>query len=109
MPRREFSGSTKWQAFANANGRCVRCTAKLYPGNVEYDHEIPCELGGDNSQSNCLVLCRACHATKTFKSDIPTIAKCKRVARRHAGIRKPRTIIGWRRFNGTVVRQPRER
>ncbi len=107
--RREFAAATKWKAFANASGKCVRCTAKLYPGNVEYDHEIPCEFNGDNSLSNCLVLCRSCHANKTFKSDIPAIAKAKRVAKRHAGIRKPRTITGWRKFDGTIVRQPRER
>jgi 5-methylcytosine-specific restriction protein A len=106
--RAEFSAKTKVLAFKRANGCCEKCTARLGPGNVEYDHRIACELGGDNEIGNCVALCRSCHSTKT-KRDVAAIAKAKRRERRHAGIKKPRTIKAWRRFSGEIVYAGRER
>jgi 5-methylcytosine-specific restriction endonuclease McrA len=107
--RKNFHPKTMIQAWDRADGRCEVCTAKLFPGNIEYDHRIPCALGGDDSLNNCVVTCRACHAHKTYKLDIPTIAKTKRIRKRAAGIRKPRTIRRWRKFSGEIVTAPRER
>jgi len=108
--RSEFTAKTKLQAFERSGGRCESCTAKLFPGNgPEYDHRIACELGGDNSLDNCVCLCRACHKLKTSKHDMPRIAKAKRVQRRHACIKRERSIRAWRRFSGEPVLAPRWR
>lgn len=83
MTRRlEFSATTKRKAFdrAMANGGLCecRCGAALQPPKVEYDHRIPCALGGDNSIANCMVLTAACHRTKTANEDVPRIRKADR-------------------------------
>lgn len=106
--RLEFSAKTKLAAFQRANGHCEQCTARLAPGNVEYDHRIACELGGDNSPENCVVLCKTCHRAKT-RGDAGAIAKAKRRERKAAGIRKPRSIRAWRKMDGTPVYAARER
>jgi 5-methylcytosine-specific restriction endonuclease McrA len=110
--RAEFSAKTKVEAFALAKGRCQNCTARLSVGNTQYDHIIPCGLdsdGGDNSLGNCSCLCRNCHREKTSGADVPRIAKAKRNYKTTAGVRKPRTIVSWRKFSGEPVRASRQR
>lgn len=109
--RTEFSKLTKRLAFTRADGKCEHpgCGLKLFPGKFRYDHRIPDYLGGDNLLENCQVICTACDGEKTYKQDIPTIAKVKRIRDREAGIRKPRTIRAWKRFGGSIVYAPRER
>lgn len=107
--RQEFPAKVKLAAWERADGHCERCTAKLYPGKYRYNHRIPDALGGQPTLDNCEVLCIACDHPQTYQKDIPAIAKSKRVRQRNAGIRKPRTITGWRRFNGQPVYAERER
>jgi len=111
MSRREFSKQVKRDAFVRANGNCEGhgCGARLHVGKFHYDHEIPDGLGGEPTLDNCKVLCMACHKVKTTTKDIPAIAKAKRISDRQKGIKKPRTIRAWRRFDGTIVHAPRER
>lgn len=106
--RQEFSAKTKLQAWERSKGTCEACGNKIVSG-TEYDHRIACEFGGGASLDNCVVLCRPCHAKKTFGEDIPAIAKSRRIRKRVAGIRKPRTITMWRKMNGEIVRAARER
>jgi 5-methylcytosine-specific restriction enzyme A len=113
--RREFSKQVKRAAFERAGGYCEgkpygqRCGAKLHVGKFHYDHDIPDALGGEPVIENCVCLCVACHKDKTGKQDIPAIAKTKRIQDRHRGIKKPRTIRAWRKFNGEAVYAERER
>lgn len=108
----EFSARTKAQAFERANGQCEDCTARLFPGNIEYDHIVPVALGGESTLANCACRCRACHRVKTSTQDVPRIAKAKRTARKHIGAtaRKSRPLDGskdskWKMtFNGPVLR-----
>lgn len=111
MSRREFSKRVMRDAFLRAGGRCEGdgCGARLTPGKFAYDHIIPDALGGEPTLDNCQVLCRACHKEKTGKADIPRIAKTKRISDREKGIRRPRTITRWRRFDGSVVEAGRQR
>ena len=112
MMRREFSKATKAKAFGRAQGRCEKCCARLFSGNIQYDHVTSCALGGDNSLENCEVLCRACHNSKTGGHDVPKIAKAKRQQARHIGAKAPksRPLPGTRasgirkRMNGNVER-----
>lgn len=87
----------------------MRCTAKLYPGKIRYNHRIPDALGGENNLANCEVLCVNCDRPQTYEVDIPLIAKSKRIIKNHAGIRKPRRMTRWRNFAGEIVSKPRER
>lgn len=87
MPRREFSPKIMVEAFKRAGGKCQRCTARLSVGKFAYDHVIPDALGGEPTLENCEVLCTSCHGVKTNRTDIPTIAKVKRVKINHIGAR----------------------
>jgi 5-methylcytosine-specific restriction endonuclease McrA len=107
--RTEFTKQTKLAAYERAGGRCEVCSAPLIPGCIEYDHIVPCAFGGSADLDNCEATCPACHGIKTTTRDIPAIAKSKRIRLRQAGIRKPRSMIAWRLFDGTIVRAPRER
>lgn len=111
MSRREFSGKVKEAAYERAAGCCEVswCKAPLHAGKFRYDHIIPDALGGEPTLVNCQVICVPCHKAKTEKHDVPAIAKSKRIIRRRKGIRKPRTITRWRKFNGTEVHASRER
>ncbi len=101
--RAEFSAKVRAEAFARAAGHCEGCTAKLYTGQFDYDHDKPAEFGGAATLDNCRVLCKTCHRLKTSKSDIPAIAKSNRIRRRHMGIKKQRTIRGGRGFDGRAI------
>lgn len=109
--RREFSKQVKRDAFMRASGQCEGkdCGARLTLGKYHYDHIIPDGLGGEPILSNCAVLCMACHGDKTRKIDVPRIAKAKRIQDWQNGIKKPRTMTRWRRFDGSIREAGRER
>ena len=104
MKRQEFTTKVKLQAWERANGRCEKCTAKLFPGNIAFDHIVPCAFGGEPVLLNCSVLCRSCHDGKTYRKDLKDIAKGKRIRRKHIGVRGRTSFHGWRRFDGSIVR-----
>lgn len=103
--RHEFSNKTKTLASIRANGKCEGCTAPLSEGQYHYDHDIPDALGGDNSLTNCRVLCKNCHGAKTTRQDVPRIAKARRNYRKARGIKTTSKFRAWRRFDGTVVKR----
>jgi 5-methylcytosine-specific restriction enzyme A len=106
--RREFSKHVKRDALKRAGKQCEACGG-LYGHKFHFDHVIADGLGGEPTLDNCAVLCHVCHDEKTRKHDVPRIAKMKRVRDRNAGIKKPRTIRSWRKFNGEIVNAERER
>ena len=106
--RTEFPAKIRAQAFSRCNGRCESCAALLRPGHFTYDHRIPDYMGGPATLDNCQVLCHGCDKPKTAK-DQASIGKSRRIIKRQAGVKKPRTIRTWRRFNGDKVLAPRER
>jgi len=83
--RLEFTRLTKSLGFARAKGKCELCTAHLYPNKFRYDHIIPAEFGGDNSITNLQVICSNCDREKTYKKDLPEIAKSNRIRDKHIG------------------------
>jgi phage recombination protein Bet len=95
-----------------AKRRARRCCVRTEVTHKKhFDHIIPDALGGDTSLTNCAVLCLPCHGSKTQKIDVPMIAKAKRVADKHRGIRKKSRFPGsrddWRKrkISGEVVRR----
>ena len=108
--RREFPAKVKLAAWRRCRGICEgeNCGAKLTPGKFVYDHATPDQLGGGPTLDNCQVLCSACNKPKTAK-DAGDIAKAKRLELRRLGIKKPRTMRVWRKFNSELVFAPRER
>jgi 5-methylcytosine-specific restriction protein A len=116
MAKTEFSGTTKKAAWVRCEGQCEhregtgidewRCQKMLRPGDIFYDHIIPDALGGDNTLSNCQVLCRAHHDPKTQKVDVPRIAKMKRQANKHIGATSPKRPWPSRPFSSSRRHTP---
>lgn len=103
--RAEFSESTKATAYEREGGRCQECGKPTYRG-AEYDHRIPCALGGTNELENCVVLCAPCHKRKTREHDRPAIDKSKRIAEKRMGLRAKSRGFDTRyrkKMDGTVV------
>lgn len=92
--RTEFPEKTLLRRWQHCGGRCEypECGAKLFAGKCQADHDIACELGGDNSFENCRWLCLAHHKLKTKERDMPAISKVRRLEKKHLGIRKPSTF-----------------
>ena len=88
MKRAEFSRVTRRDALSRSGKRCEasgpryglpegkRCNCDLSYG-VEFDHDLPDVLGGDNSLDNCRAICVRCHKHKT-KGDIRQTRKADR-------------------------------
>jgi len=104
--RRSLSTKARVEFFLSRGGQCASCGMKCDRG-WDLDHEIPLALGGADEPSNWVVLCRPCHRAKTRGADVPAIAKAKRREARHLGVKRPSSFRGWRRFDGTPVRNPR--
>lgn len=93
----------------NAELYCQKCSRQVGGKlRAEFDHVIPLILGGKNRESNIQLLCHECHKAKT-KLDVKLKAKTARVRKKHLGIKKPRTIRAWRKFDGSIVYAERER
>lgn len=99
MARREFSRATKRAALERSGYRCEasgtrygfeegqRCNCHLSLG-VQFDHVLPCALGGDNSLENAAAICVQCHKYAT-RNDIRQIRKSDRQRDRHTGVIRP--------------------
>ena len=85
--RQEFTAKTRREAWARCKKACEGCGINLEQKPREYDHILTASDGGDNSLENCQVLCIPCHDEKTYKRDIPAIAKSKRIFDKHNGIK----------------------
>ena len=112
--RPTFSTSFRLNLFLMRKGLCAACAQKIDAGKAwDIDHILPLALGGTNAPDNLQILCRPCHRTKTTHSDVPRIAKTKRLRARHLGASAPSTrpIPGsrqslWKRkMDGSVMRR----
>jgi len=112
--RPTFSTSFRLSLFLKRKGTCAGCSQKIETGKAwDIDHILPLAMGGANAPDNLQILCRSCHRAKTSHSDIPRIAKTKRLKARHLGARAPSTrpILGsrrspWKRkMDGSVLKR----
>ena len=95
--RREFTSKTKLAAWERCGGSCEGCGLPI-KGRPEYDHVLPCGLGGDASLENCAVLCCQCHSRKTHAGDgdRAKMSKADRLKRKHLGIDRPNSALAKR-------------
>jgi 5-methylcytosine-specific restriction endonuclease McrA len=94
--RTEFTRKTKQEALKRSGIKCEasgprygleegqRCNCSLSLG-VQYDHDVPDQLGGDNSLENCRAICVQCHKIKT-RGDIQQIRKSDRMRDKASGV-----------------------
>lgn len=95
--------------FDRFDGRCAKCTRRLIGGEWDLDHIVALANGGSHSEQNLQPLCKIpCHSQKT-KQDVAEKARTYRKRKRNIGVKRPRTITRWRRFNGEPVYARRER
>jgi 5-methylcytosine-specific restriction endonuclease McrA len=77
-----FSAKVEDDALARAAGRCEGpCRGQLKPGRYQVHHKIPRWKGGDNSLSNALVLCSACHLAAEQDHDFDNMRTADRKAK----------------------------
>lgn len=101
----------KTAAWNAANGICWWCLKPVAPDglDVEWDHEIPRSLSGDDSTANLAPLHVRCHRAKTYGSDgqvgdVTRSAKAKAQSKLAAAkVRKASGFRGWRKLNGEIV------
>lgn len=96
MSRHEFNRETRREALKRSDLKCEasgpryglaegqRCNCSLSLG-VQYDHDVPDQLGGDNSIENCRAVCVQCHKIKT-RGDIRQIRKSDRQRDKASGV-----------------------
>lgn len=102
------------RVFDRFHGRC-QCEQQgcgfrkiVPPMKWEVHHAKPLWNGGEHRESNFVPVLTECH--KTISSRDRTIkAKGDRLRLKQLGIKKPRTMTKWRRFDGSIVHAPRER
>ena len=99
----------KVRVFERHGGRCHISGRLIRAGEAwQCDHIIALINGGEHREMNLAPALTAPHKAKTAE-DVAEKSKVYRKRSNHLGIKKPRTIRAWRRFDGTIVHAPRER
>ena len=84
--RRNITTKMRVAIFQARDGRCDICSGKIGVGEPwEVSHRIPLELGGADDESNWFPAHYRCHREYTRSTDIPAIAKAKRLNAKHTG------------------------
>jgi 5-methylcytosine-specific restriction protein A len=108
----QIPNRVKLRIWMRAGGCCQGCGRRIRPGERwDIDHTVALCNGGEHREGNFQVMAIdicGCHKRKTA-ADVAEKRRIDRNRKRHAGIKKPRTITTWRRFDGTPVYAGRER
>jgi 5-methylcytosine-specific restriction enzyme A len=95
--------------FDRHNGVCHLSGRRIRPGEAwDCDHVVALVNGGEHREGNLAPALKAAHAVKT-KADVAEKSITARKRTKHLGIKKPRTIRSWRKFDGTIVHAERDR
>jgi 5-methylcytosine-specific restriction endonuclease McrA len=98
------------RVFGAFGGRCPLCTRKILTGERwVLDHIIALINGGEHRETNFQPICGWCDRNVKTPADVAKKSKIADQREKHLGIRKPRTITRWRKFNGEIVVAERER
>ena len=99
----------RMRIFLAHDGKCWLSGRKIMPADYwELEHKIALCNGGQHRETNMAPALRDAHKIKTAR-DVREKAKVDRIRKRHIGIKKPRTIRAWRKFNKEIVHASRER
>lgn len=98
------------RVFERFKGVCqCGCGIVIRPGMPwQADHKDALINGGENREKNLVPILTDHHKVKTA-ADVAVKSKTYRMKAAHVGVRKPRTMRAWRKFNGQPVFAPRER
>lgn len=97
------------RVFERYKGICYLSGRKIMAGDKwQLEHPQAIINGGENRESNMAPALVEPHKVKTA-ADLKQKSKDYRVRAKHNGIKKPRTIRSWRKFNGDPVYAERER
>lgn len=108
-PDTKIPAITRARVFEKHGGVCYLTGRKIRPGDYwECDHIVALCNGGEHRESNLAPALRDAHRIKTA-ADVKERAKVDRLRKRNMGIKKPRTMRQWRKFDGTPVYAGRER
>jgi 5-methylcytosine-specific restriction endonuclease McrA len=96
------------RVFEAHGGRCHISGQIIRDKNWDCDHIVALINGGEHRESNLAPALREYHKIKT-KADVAEKSRVSRKRQKFIGVKKPRQITAWRRFNGEIVRAGRER
>lgn len=97
------------RVFDKYHGRCYLTGQIIRPGDKwEVEHVKALCNGGEHRESNLAPALVEHHKIKT-KADRREKKKVDARRKRHLGIKRPRSIRSWRKFDGTPVYAGRER
>jgi 5-methylcytosine-specific restriction protein A len=113
--RKPLTPKQRLKLFLDRKGMCCVCGLKIMQNERWIDeHVAPLWLNGTNDLDNRGVAHERCASKKT-SAEAKTRAKVRRVAQRHMGARKPKSIVPgsraskWKKkVDGTVVRRDEE-
>jgi 5-methylcytosine-specific restriction endonuclease McrA len=110
LARKSLSTMARLKIFEANAGRCHICERLIRAGELwDVSHDRPLALGGADHGENLKVAHRTCHRTLTATEDVPRIAKARRQAAKHIGIKArssfpcSRDSKYKRKMNGEVV------
>lgn len=90
--------------FDRCGGVCHLSGRKIRPGdNWEVDHVVALSNGGEHRESNLVPVLVEPHKEKT-KADVAEKAIVAKKRKTHLGIRVKKRKMGYRKFDGTVVK-----
>lgn len=108
-PDSKVPDRVRQRIFEREGRRCHLSGRMIREGEPwDLDHVTALINGGEHRESNLKPALRDKHREKTAL-DVREKSIIARKQKRASGIRKPRTIRAWRRFDGTPVFAPRER
>ena len=110
VPGGRIPPRVRLRVFYRDSGICqCGCQRLIHAGEKwQTDHRIALVNGGENRESNLRTLLAKHHATKT-KADVAEKSRVYRKQSKHLGIKAPRKITRWRRFDGSIREAGRER
>lgn len=97
------------RVFLCFKGICQECDTKITAKRWVCDHRKAIINGGENRESNLGPIHEACDKKIKTPADVKIKAKTYRMQKANLGIKKPRSIRSWRRFDGSPVYATRER
>lgn len=97
------------RVFQKFDGICQECGTKIYAKRWTCDHRIALINGGENRENNLGPIHESCDRKIKTPRDVREKSKVARMRKKHLGIKKPRTITRWRKFNREIVYAARER